>query len=191
MFTNKIEAIVIGGSAGSIKVVKEILKNLTFQLEIPIIIGLHRLQTDLSSGLCEVIQYATKIPVIEPRNGDKIKKGVIYLAPGNLHLVVNENQEFELSSSPLIHYSRPSIDVLFMSAADVYKQNLLGILLTGANRDGAYGMKAIKESEGMTVVQEPKDCFIPTMTQTALNTTQIDHVLYSHEIAGFLNNNFK
>jgi two-component system chemotaxis response regulator CheB len=190
VFKQKIEAIVIGGSAGSIKVVKQILKDLIFLPKLPVIIGLHRLQTDISSGLRDVIQYATEIPVIEPQNGEKIRNGVIYLAPVNVHLVINENREFELSSSPLVHYSRPSIDILFLSAADVYKENLLGVLLTGANRDGAYGMKAIKDNNGLTVVQEPKDCFIPTMTQAALNISTIDHVLYSNEIAKFLNNNF-
>jgi two-component system chemotaxis response regulator CheB len=79
--------------------------------------------------------------------------------------------------------------VLFLSVADIYQENTLGILLTGANRDGAYGMKTIKDNGGLTVVQEPKDCFIPSMTQAALNITEIDHVLYSHEIGSFLNEN--
>ncbi len=189
MNKSTVKAIVIGGSAGSIKVVKQILKSLSFKPSVPIIIGLHRLQTDNTSGLCEVIQYATELQVIEPIHGEKIKGGVIYLAPANMHLVVNENYEFELSSSPLIHYSRPSIDVLFLSVADIYQENTLGILLTGANRDGAYGMKTIKDNGGLTIVQEPKDCFIPSMTQAALNITEIDHVLYSHEIGSFLNEN--
>lgn len=186
---SKIKAIVIGGSAGSIKVVKEILKNLSFKPSVPIIIGLHRLQTDSTSGLCEVIQYATDLQVTEPTHGEKIKGGIIYLAPANMHLVVNENFEFELSSSPLIHYSRPSIDVLFLSVADIYQNRALGILLTGANRDGAYGIKTIKDNGGLTVVQDPKDCFIPAMTQAALNISPIDHILYSHQISSFLNEN--
>jgi two-component system chemotaxis response regulator CheB len=187
MVHKKIEAIVIGGSAGSIKVVKQLLKNLAFLPPVPIIMVLHRLQNDTSSGLREVIQYATDIPVIEPKHGDLIQESTIYLAPANKHLVITEESTFELSSSPLIQYSRPSIDVLFLSAADKYKDNLMGLLLTGANRDGAYGMKVIKESKGVTVVQHPEDCFMPTMPQAALNLTKIDHVLYTDEIAGLIN----
>ncbi len=189
MHTNTIEAIVIGGSAGSIKVVKQILSDLNFVPTIPIIIGLHRLQTDVSSGLRDVIQYSSPLPIIEPKNGEKIKAGVIYLAPVNVHLLVNENKEFELSSSPLVHYSRPSIDILFLSVADVYKQKCMGILLTGANKDGAYGMKVIKDNGGLTVVQEPLDCVIATMPNAAMQLTSIDHVLYSNEIGGFLTKN--
>lgn len=186
MFTQKINSVVIGGSAGSIKVVKQLLQDLTVVPSVPIIIVLHRLQTDTSSGLKDVLQYATSLPVIEPENGTKIKQGHIYLAPANQHLVVTENEEFELSTSPLIHYSRPSIDVLFLSAADKYKENLMGILLTGANRDGAYGMKVIKDNNGLTIVQHPAECFMPTMPQAALNITPIDHTLYTHEISQFL-----
>ncbi len=179
----------MGGSAGSIKVVKQILKELNFTPTIPVIIGLHRLQTDKTSGLRDVIQYATAMPVCEPEHGEKVKGGVVYLAPVNTHLVINEQFEFELSSSPLVHYSRPSIDVLFLSAADSYKHRVVGILLTGANRDGAFGMKNIKETGGLTIVQHPEDCFIPTMPQAALALAPIDHVLYSQEIATFLNQN--
>ena len=189
MSNNPIEAIVIGGSAGSIKVVKEILSGLSFIPPIPILIVLHRLQTDTNSGLRDVLQYATPIPIVEPSHGEKIKGGTIYLAPTNRHLVVNDQHEFELSSSPLIHYSRPSIDVLFLSVADIYKKNALGILLTGANKDGAYGIKTVKDNGGLTIVQDPKDCFIAVMTQSALNISPIDHVLYSHEISDFINKN--
>jgi two-component system, chemotaxis family, protein-glutamate methylesterase/glutaminase len=185
----KYQAIVIGGSAGSIKVVKQILKDLDFVPSVPVIIGLHRLQTDKSSGLRDVIQYATAMPVYEPEQGDKAVGGSVYLAPVNTHLVLNNKLEFELSQSPLVHYSRPSIDVLFLSATDVYKHKLAAILLTGANRDGAFGMKNIKESGGLTIVQHPEDCFIPTMPESALAISPIDHVLYSTEISIFLNKN--
>jgi two-component system, chemotaxis family, protein-glutamate methylesterase/glutaminase len=177
----------MGGSAGSIKVVKQILKDLTFVPTVPVIVGLHRLQTDKTSGLRDVIQYATAMPVMEPEHGEKLKNGVVYLAPVNTHLVITESLTFELSSSPLVHYSRPSIDVLFLSAADIYKEKLAGILLTGANRDGAFGMKNIKDLGGLTIVQHPEDCFIPTMPQAALALSPIDHVLYAQEIGNFLN----
>lgn len=187
---NKIKAIVIGGSAGSIRVVKNLLQQLNFTPDIPIMIGLHRLQNDANSNLREVIQYSTSLPVIEPQGGEKIAGGNIYLAPGNYHLIVEPDHTFSLSSSPLVHYSRPSIDMLFLSAADVYRRNLMGILLTGANKDGATGMKAIKDKGGITVVQNPDECFVSTMPQAALALTQIDQVLNTDEIATFLNEGF-
>ncbi len=183
----KYSALVMGGSAGSIKVIKQILGDLTFVPSVPIFIALHRLQSDKNSKLQEVIQYATPIPVIEPTHGQRIEGGKIYLAPADYHLVVTPELTFELSGSPLVHYSRPSIDVLFLSSADIFKHNLIGVLVTGANRDGALGMKAIKEQGGHTIVQDPNDSFVATMPKAAIQLSKIDHVLNSNEIASHLN----
>lgn len=182
---------VIGGSAGSIKVVKAILNGLSVENECAVLICLHRLQTDISAGLREVLQYATEIPVIEPKDRQAIQGGNIYLAPPNVHLVVEHDLCFSLSSSPLVQYSRPSIDVLFLSASEVFQENLAGILVTGANKDGAFGMKAIKESGGQTIVQEPSECFIDTMPKAAMGLTSIDHVLNVEAIRAWLNKYFK
>lgn len=180
-----ITIVVIGGSAGSIKSVKSILIQLN-TIKAPtnfsFMIGLHRPKNDDSSALREVLQYSSKMPVVEPEDGADIETSKVYLAPADYHLVIEANAKISLSSSPLVHYSRPSIDILFMSAAEIYSTNVVGILLSGANRDGATGMKYIKELGGITVVQEPSDCFIDTMPKAALASTTIDHVLTAENI---------
>jgi len=182
----KIKAITIGGSAGSLKIVKMILQAFTRPSPVPIIIGLHRLQNDPSSGLREVIQFSTNMPVIEPSDGDSIEAGTVYLAPSNRHLIVEPDYTFSLSQSPLVQYSRPSIDVLFLSAADVYKSHLVALLVTGANRDGAMGMKIVKENGGFTIVQDPAESFVDTMPRAALALTNVDKILGVDEMASFL-----
>ncbi len=182
----KIKAITIGGSAGSLKIVKMILQAFTRPSPVPIIIGLHRLQNDPSSGLREVIQFSTDMPVIEPSNGDPIMAGTVYLAPSNRHLIVEPDYTFSLSQSPLVQYSRPSIDVLFLSAADVYKCHLVALLVTGANRDGAMGMKIVKENGGFTIVQDPAESFVDTMPRAALALTSVDKILGVDAMAPFL-----
>lgn len=182
---------VIGGSAGSIRVLKTILSGLSFTEKGAILICLHRLQTDVSAGLRDVLQYSTDIPVIEPKDREAIQGGHIYLSPPNVHLVVEPDLCFSLSGSPLVQYSRPSIDVLFLSASEVFQQNLVGVLVTGANRDGAFGMKAIRENGGQTIVQEPSECFIDTMPKSAMAITAIDHVLNAESIRNWLDGYFK
>ncbi len=182
---------VIGGSAGSIKVVKAILNQLVIPPHSAIMVCLHRLQTDTSSGLKDVLQYSTTIPIVEPKDREAIQGGHIYLAPANYHLVVEFDLCFTLSSSPLVQYSRPSIDVLFLSASEVFQENMVGILLTGANKDGAFGMKLIRENGGLTIVQEPSECFIDTMPRAAMHLTAIDHILTAKEIGDWLNSYFQ
>jgi two-component system, chemotaxis family, protein-glutamate methylesterase/glutaminase len=181
----------IGGSAGSIKVVKTILADLQITESDAILICLHRLQSDTSSGLRDVLQYNATIPIVEPQDRQAIQGGKIYLAPPNEHLVVEPDLCFSLSSSPLVQYSRPSIDVLFLSAAEVFQDKAVGVLVTGANRDGALGMKAVRESGGVTIVQNPQDCFIDTMPKAAMAITAIDHVLETESIRVWLSDFFK
>ncbi|GAB4185925.1 MAG: chemotaxis protein CheB [Thermoflexibacter sp.] len=182
---------VIGGSAGSIKVVKGILEKVAISANSAVMICLHRLQTDTSSGLKDVLQYSTTTPIVEPQNREAIQGGHIYLAPANYHLVVEPDLCFTLSSSPLVQYSRPSIDALFLSASEVFQEDMVGILLTGANKDGAFGMRAIRASGGITIVQEPSECFIDTMPKAAMQVTAIDHVLTSEGIGNWLNSYLK
>lgn len=184
------KAVVIGGSAGSIRAIKELLRHLADRLPVPVMVGLHRLQNDTSTQLAEVIQYTTTLTVIEPENGTAIEAGYLYLAPANRHMLADENDVISLSSSPLVQFSRPSIDVLMLSAAQQYGSNIIGILLTGANKDGALGMKAIHDAGGLTIVQDPNECYIPVMPRAALAATQIDHILRLADIAALLNRTF-
>lgn len=112
---------------------------------------------------------------------------MVYLAPANYHLSLELGNSFSLSTEDMINNSRPSIDVTLDSAAYVYKDKLVGILLSGANRDGAMGMKRIKDRGGLTIVQDPAECMIDTMPAAALEMSTIDHVLKVDEIIRFLN----
>ena len=115
-----------------------------------------------------------------------IRRGRVYLAPANYHLCIEQGHHFALSTEEMVNNSRPSIDLTFETAANNYRKKLIGILLSGANSDGAAGMKRIKDLGGLTIVQDPADCQISTMPSAALNATQIDHKLSLDQIIRFL-----
>jgi len=178
------KAVVIGGSAGSFQVITKILTSLPKDFELPIILCLHRLK-HIRHGFVEALNIKSIKPIEEPYDKEPIKKGKIYLAPSNYHLCVELGNAFSLSTEEMVNNSRPSIDITLETAAYNYKTKLVGILLSGANRDGALGMKKIKERGGLTIVQDPKECMIDTMPSAALKATQIDHVLKVEEIIQF------
>lgn len=183
--SNIYKAVVIGGSAGSFQGVTKILSQLPPDFDLPIIMCLHRLK-HVRNGFVEALCIKSIRPVSEPIDKESIKKGGIYLAPANYHLSVELGNSFSLSTEEMINNSRPAIDVTLETAAYVYRQKLVGILLSGANRDGAMGMKKIKDRGGLTIVQEPSECMIDTMPGAALQLTQIDYVLKVDEIVKFL-----
>jgi two-component system chemotaxis response regulator CheB len=123
--------------------------------------------------------------VTEPFDKEQIKKGCVYLAPANYHMSVELGHYFALSTEEMVNNSRPAIDITLSTCAYVYKERLIGILLSGANRDGALGMKHIKERGGLTVVQDPAECMIDTMPKAAMAVTKIDHVLKVDQIVEF------
>ena len=120
--------------------------------------------------------------MIEPYDKESIKKGKVYLAPANYHMSIELGHFFSLSTEDMVNNSRPSIDITLDTAAYTYKNKLIGILLSGANKDGALGMKHIKDNGGLTVVQDPKECMIDTMPSAALSMTTIDHTLSIDDI---------
>ncbi|NJO03625.1 MAG: chemotaxis protein CheB [Bacteroidia bacterium] len=178
-------AIVIGGSAGSFQVISKILSTLPADFELPIIMCLHRLR-HVRNGFVEALNIKSTINIQEPVDKETIKKGKIYLAPANYHLSVELGNTFALTTEELVNNSRPSIDIMLQTAAYAYRQRLVGILLSGANKDGAYGMKQISDKGGLTVVQDPQDCLIDTMPSSAMQVTNIDYVLKINEIVDFL-----
>jgi len=183
--SNIYKAVVIGGSAGSFQGVTKILSQLPVDFELPIIMCLHRLK-HVRNGFVEALSIKSIRPVTEPSDKENIKKGGIYLAPSNYHLSVELGNNFSLSTEEMINNSRPAIDVTLETAAYVYRNKLVGILLSGANRDGALGMMKIKQRGGLTIVQDPAECMIDTMPSAALQLTEIDHVLKVDEITNFL-----
>ncbi len=179
------KAIVIGGSAGSFQVISKLLSQLPSDFELPIIMCLHRLR-HVRNGFVEALNIKSSIPIQEPTDKEPVRKGKFYLSPANYHLSIELGNTFALTTEDLMNNSRPSIDILLQTGAYAYRNKLIGILLSGANRDGAQGMKMINERGGLTIVQDPKDCLIDTMPVSALNITDIDHVLNVQDIIDFL-----
>jgi two-component system chemotaxis response regulator CheB len=182
--------IIIGGSAGSFRVITRLLSELPEDFPLPIILCLHRLK-HIRTGFVEALQLKSKIKVKEPFDKENIRKGNIYLAPANYHLLIELGNTFSLSVSPYLNHSRPSIDLSFESAADTFKSKLIGILLSGANKDGANGIKSVKNNGGITVVQKPSECQSPTMTKAAIETGKVDLEYGIDEIAQLFNQIYK
>lgn len=179
------KAVVIGGSAGSFQGITKILSSLPKDFALPIIMCLHRLK-HVRNGFVEALSIKSISPVTEPYDKENIRKGKVYLAPSNYHLSIELGNYFSLSTEPMINNSRPSIDITLETASYCYKNKLIGILLSGANKDGALGMKKIKERGGLTVIQDPNECMINTMPQAAMNITEIDHTLKIDDIIKML-----
>ncbi|MCT4638083.1 MAG: chemotaxis protein CheB [Bacteroidales bacterium] len=182
----KYKAVIIGGSAGSFQVITKILSSLPANFPYPVILCLHRLK-HVRSGFVEALSLKSKLPVVEPNDKDHIKPGKAYLAPANYHLFIELGNRFALSTEDQVNHSRPSIDLSFFTAANVYREKLVGIILSGANRDGAAGLKKIKDKKGLCIVQDPNECQVPTMTKASLELTEVDHTFSTTQIINFLN----
>ncbi len=163
-----IELIAIGGSAGGIKALSEILKPLPKDFPIPIIVVLHRLK-NVPSNLQSVVQHHTFVKVKEADEKESILPGCVYLAPANYHLLIEKDKSFALDYSEVVKYSRPSIDITFECVANVFGKKALGLLLTGANSDGASGLLLMKQKGAKCYVQDPRTAEVSTMPQSALD----------------------
>jgi two-component system chemotaxis response regulator CheB len=183
---NRYKAIVIGGSAGSFQGISRILSGLPEDFPLPVIMCLHRLK-HVRNGFIEALSIRSTKPVIEPDDKESVKKGRVYLAPANYHISIELGHTFSLSTECMVNNSRPSIDIALESAAYVYNEKLVGILLSGANRDGAHGMHCVGKKGGLTVVQDPADCMIDTMPAAALSCAEIDYILGIDEIITLFN----
>jgi two-component system, chemotaxis family, protein-glutamate methylesterase/glutaminase len=182
---NNYKAVVIGGSAGSFQGVVKILSQLPKGFPLPIIMCLHRLK-HVRNGFVEALSIKSVVQVTEPNDKETIKRGGVYLAPANYHMSVELGHYFALSTEEMVNNSRPAIDITLSTCAFVYKERLVGILLSGANKDGALGMKAIHDRGGLTIVQEPSECMIDTMPRAAQATTKINYTLKVDQIVEFL-----
>lgn len=178
---SRLKAVVIGGSAGSFPVVNRMLERLPANFPLPILMCLHRLK-DKREGFKEALEIKSALPVTEPDDKQPLRPGVVYIAPANYHLLVDAPGIVSLSTTEVVQYSRPSIDVLFESAADLWGRHLLAVLFSGANRDGAQGMRRIKDKGGFLVVQDPAECAMATMPEAAIRATTVDLVLGADQI---------
>jgi two-component system, chemotaxis family, protein-glutamate methylesterase/glutaminase len=182
---NRIEGVVIGASAGGIEALTMLLPALPpgFQPSVFIVVHLPRERPSL---LVEIFEKRCALPIREAEDKEPVEPGTVYFAPPDYHMLVEQGRQIALSADEPVHYSRPSIDVLFESAADVYAQRLLGIILTGGNADGAAGLHAVHRAGGLTIVQRPDSAKVPVMVASALQRGPADLVLSLPEIAEFV-----
>lgn len=175
------DAIVIGASAGGIDALLQLFDGLPASFALPIVVVLH-LRHDRDSRLAELFAQHVALPVKQARDKEPLGAGVIYFAGPGYHLSIETDHSFSLSNEDPVHFSRPAIDLLMTSASDVYGPRLAGILLTGANEDGAAGMRSIKQAGGLTIVQDPTEAQIAVMPQAAITLCAPDHILPLQDI---------
>ncbi|MDR0385777.1 MAG: chemotaxis protein CheB [Prevotellaceae bacterium] len=180
------KAVVIGGSAGSFQVLVRILNSLPKNFNYPVFLCMHRLK-HIRSGFVEALSLKSNIKIVEPYDKTHVKSGIGYLAPANYHMYVELANQIALSTEDPVNHSRPSIDLTYMSAANVYRNKLVGIILSGANKDGAWGMKKIADLGGTTIVQDPQESEVRTMPEATLNITSVTHTYKVDQIIRFLN----
>jgi len=178
----RIDAVVIGTSAGGVEALSVLLPALPATLQVPVFIVLH-LPRDRPSLLVDIFAPKSALAVREAEDKEPVSAGTVYFAPPDYHLLIDQGPQIALSTEDLVYFSRPSIDVLFESAADIYGPRLLGIILTGASQDGAAGLAAVHNAGGITVVQHPDTAQSSYMTAAALKLTAADFVLPLAEIA--------
>lgn len=177
--------VVIGGSAGSLSRVLRLLPHLTKKLNLAVILIFHRKETE-DSALQGILAYKSELTVKEIEDKETILKHHVYIAPADYHLLIEKDLTFSLDLSEKIHFSRPSIDVTFESAADAFGQSIIGLLLSGANADGVEGLRVIQERGGKIAVQDPKSAEVPYMPQQAVNRLNIDLLLTEFNTESFL-----
>ncbi len=169
------ELLLIGGSAGAFNVLLEVIPKITSPLKFAILIVLHR-KSGMNSDIAAIFSLRTKINVLECEDKEAIEMGNIYFAPPDYHLLIEKEKTFSLDYSEKVNYSRPSIDVTFKVAADLYEGKLAAILLSGANNDGAEGLSYIQTKSGTTIVQDPSSAESNTMPAAALKIFKPDFI---------------
>lgn len=180
-----VELLVIGGSAGSLEVILKAFPKLPKTLPFAVIIVLHRKQ-NTDTALVDLLAAKTKHPVIEANEKDLLKKGVIYIAPADYHLLIENDRTLSLDYSEKVNFSRPCIDVTFQTAAETYKRSLAVLLLSGASSDGVEGMELVKTLQGIIAVQDPKTAEVSYMPQKALDKMTVDYIVKTDEISNFV-----
>ncbi len=178
------QLVVVGASNGGFSALKTLLAALPKDFPLPVAIVQHRISNS-DDGLQKAMQKYSPMPVVEVEDKELRRGGQVYLAPADYHLLVDQDC-FALSTEGSVCYARPSIDVLFESAADACRAGVLAIVLTGANRDGAAGTAAVKRRGGLVVVQDPATAEYPIMPQAAMVAAKIQYILPLEEIGPFI-----
>jgi len=186
--TANYELVAIGCSLGGMHALQTLLSHLPKDFCVPIVVAQHR-HKNSDEGLPAYFRRSTQFNVVDAEDKQWIKPSHVYLAPADYHLLVertDERGELHLSVDEAVRHSRPSIDVLFESAADAYGAQLIGVVLTGSNEDGARGAKRVKESGGIVIVQDPLTAEAPEMPRAVAAAVKVDQVLPLEGIASFL-----
>ena len=180
-----IKAVVIGTSFGGMEAIKTVLCDLTVNFHLPVICVLHIGNNNIKTYI-SILNDKTVFTVKEAEEKEILQPKTVYFAPPNYHLQIEKDFTLSLSTDKKVNYSRPSIDVLFETAAWAYKNELLGVLLTGSNRDGAEGLQNIKEFGGITIVENPATALANIMPETAIIKCEPNYVLDLELIPGKL-----
>jgi two-component system chemotaxis response regulator CheB len=181
----KYKMLAIGGSAGSLEVILKIVTALPVTTNISVFIIVHR-KNDGESIFRNLLSARTDLPVKEIEDKEEIISGIIYIAPADYHVLIENEKMFSLDLSEKVHHSRPSIDVCFESVAEVFGKSAIAVLLSGANADGAEGIRKIQQCGGFAIVQDPESADVGYMPQQALEIMQPDKILSGNDIALFI-----
>jgi two-component system, chemotaxis family, protein-glutamate methylesterase/glutaminase len=179
------DVVVIGGSWGGMRAVETLLDGLGGDCPAAVVVALHR-GTEGGARLPGLLQSYTTLPLREAEDKDDLQSGTVYLAPPDYHTLIESDGTIGLSTEERVHFARPSIDVLFRTAAEAYRERCIGIVLTGANDDGADGLRRIKDLGGVAIVQDPDSAERHEMPAAAIAATDADVVLPLEEIGLFL-----
>lgn len=179
------QAVVIGASAGGLQALAKLLNYLPPQFSLPVTICLH-LQSSSNLNFEAAFGLQSGLRIKEAEEKEYLRPGMVYIAPSGYHLLIERDGSFSLANDAPVNWARPSIDVLFETAAEAYRQKLIGIVLTGANFDGASGLQSIRSEGGLTIVQDPSEAEVPSMPRAALAKGPIDHTLRLEEIGRLL-----
>lgn len=180
------ELIVIGGSAGSLQVILEMIKKLNDNFSFAILLVVHR-KAYATNILQTLLQQFSPVEVIEIEDKTEVKANKIYITPADYHLLFEDKKTMSLDSSEKMNYSRPSIDVTFKSAAEIYGENMIGILLSGANADGVEGLAYIKKNKGKVWIQDPETAEVNYMPKHAVEEIDYDLIINSSNLADNIN----
>ncbi len=178
---NKSEVVLLGGSAGAFKIILRIVRDFSPYLDKTVIIVIHR-KRNFYSGLVKLFAENSKLTLWEVCDKDPIKKNYIYIAPANYHTLIEKGGYFGLDVSDPVWFSKPSIDVTFESAADVFHEKCTAILLSGANEDGAGGLLKLRYNGALTIAQDPRDAEMGEMPKAAININAAQYILRTEEI---------
>lgn len=178
--------LVIGGSAGSLDVLLQLMPKLNPKLMLPVILVIHR-KASQDNSLTDLLSSRSVLPAKEAEEKEQLMPGTVYLCPADYHLLIEKDHTFSLDFSEKVNFSRPSIDVTMISAAEVYGSGTTGILLSGASIDGTEGLASIRSKKGFAVVQDPTDAEVAYMPQQAIAAGASDLVLRRDELAEFIN----